>query len=70
VPTYPFKRLFETAMIDEDIEDPMRFTSILYLPGPEVGEHEGWYIDAGAVTHSSANAAAAKAMNKYSGSAR
>ncbi len=70
VAIYPFKRLFQTAMIDEDIDDPMRFTSILYLPGPEVGEHEGWYIDTGAVTHSSVNAAAAKLINKYPGSSR
>jgi hypothetical protein len=70
VAIYPFKRLFQTAMIDEDIEDPMSFTSILYLPGTEAAEHEGWYIDAGAVTHTSANAAAAKLINKYPGSTR
>jgi Protein of unknown function (DUF1329) len=70
VAIYPFKRLFQTAMIDEDIEDTMRFTSILYLPGTEVAEHEGWYIDAGAVTHYSANAAAAKLINKFPGNIR
>src|SRR5215831_2129287 len=70
VAIYPFKRLFQTAIIDEDIDDPMRFTSILYLPGTEAGEHEGWYIDTGAVTHSSASAAGAKLINKYRGSTR
>ena len=70
VAIYPFKRLFQTAMIDEDIDDAMRFTSILYLPGTEVAEHEGWYIDAGDVTHSSANAAAATMMNKYASSTK
>jgi Protein of unknown function (DUF1329) len=70
VAIYPFKRLFQTAMIDEDIDDTMRFTSILYLPGTEVEEHEGWYIDAGAVIHSSAYAAAAKLINKYPGNTR
>ena len=67
VAIYPFKRLFQTAMIDEDIDDPMRFTSILYLPGTEVAEHEGWYIDTGAVTHSLVSAAAAKLINKIGG---
>jgi len=67
VAIYPFKRLFQTAMIDEDIDDPMRFTSILYLPGTEAAEHEGWYIDTGAVTHSLVSAAAAKLINKIGG---
>src|SRR5215831_19477130 len=70
VAIYPFKRLFQTAMMDEDIEDATRFTSILYLPGTEAGEHEGWYIDTGAVTHSLVSAAAAKLINKYRGSTR
>jgi len=80
VAIYPFKRLFQTAMIDEDIEDTMRFTSILYLPGTEVAEHEGWgtevaehegwYIDAGAIIHSSTYAAAAKLINEYPGNTR
>jgi hypothetical protein len=70
VAIYPFKRLFQTAMIDEDIDDTMRFTSILYLPGAEGADHEGWYIDAGALIHSSANAASAKVINRYPGNTR
>ena len=58
---HPFKRLFQTAMIDEDIEDATRVTSILYLSVTEAGEHEGWYIDTGAVTHSSASAGGCEA---------
>ena len=57
-------------MIDEEIDDPWRFTSIVYLPGTAVEEHEGWYIDAGAILHSSAYAAVAKLIDKYPGNAR
>jgi hypothetical protein len=42
VAIYPFKRLFQTAMIDEDIDDTMRFTSIVYPPGAEGADHEGF----------------------------
>jgi hypothetical protein len=38
--------------------------------GTQVAEHEGWYIDAGAILHASAYAAAAKLINKYPGSSR
>jgi len=35
---YPFKRMFETAIVDEDIQTG--FSTISYMPGSEADEHE------------------------------
>ena len=45
---YPFKRMFQTALVDEDIQDG--FSSVVYMPGHETDEHESWYINMGIVT--------------------
>ena len=65
---YPFKRIFTTAIVDEDLRTG--FSSVSYLPGGEADEHEGWYIDAGSVSASSIAAAAATAVNRQSGNTR
>lgn len=40
---YPFKRIFQTAMVDEDILSG--FSTISYTPGQETDEPDGWYIN-------------------------
>jgi hypothetical protein len=54
---YPFKRMIQTAIVDEDIQTG--FSSVSYMPGKESEEREGWYIDPGAVTPSSLAATSA-----------
>ena len=48
VAIYPYKRMFQTALVDEDIQDG--FSSVVYMPGQETDEHESWYINMGIVT--------------------
>ncbi len=48
VAIYPFRRVFQTAMVDEDVQDG--FSTIAYTPGPNADEHECWYINMGTVT--------------------
>jgi hypothetical protein len=48
VAIYPFKRMFQTALVDEDIKDG--FSSVVYMPGHESDDHESWYINMGIVT--------------------
>ncbi len=45
VAIYPFKRMFQTALVDEDIQDG--FSSVVYMPGHESDDHESWYINMG-----------------------
>jgi hypothetical protein len=45
VAIYPFKRMFQTALVDEDIQNG--FSSVVYMPGHESDEHESWYINMG-----------------------
>lgn len=45
---YPYKRMFQTALVDEDIQSG--FSSVVYMPGHESEEHESWYINMGIVT--------------------
>src|SRR5260221_7321812 len=40
VAVYPFKRIFQTALVDEDLQDG--FSSIVYMPGREAQDHECW----------------------------
>ena len=48
VAIYPFKRMFQTALVDEDIKDG--FSSVVYMPGHESEDHESWYINMGIVS--------------------
>ena len=48
VAIYPDKRMFQTALVDEDIQDG--FSTVLYMPGHESEDHESWYINMGIVT--------------------
>ena len=48
VAIYPYKRMFQTALVDEDLQDG--FSSVVYMPGHESDEHESWYINMGIVT--------------------
>jgi hypothetical protein len=50
VAIYPFKRMFQTALVDEDIQDG--YSTVVYTPGHDTDEHECWYINMGVVTRS------------------
>ena len=56
---YPFKRIFETAIVDEDLQSG--FSTVSFMPGYEHDEREGWFIDSGAVSQESMAAMGAKA---------
>lgn len=47
VAIYPFKRIFQTAMVDEDVNTG--FASVSYTPGRDAKEPEGWYINMGMI---------------------
>jgi hypothetical protein len=40
--------MFQTALVDEDVEDG--FSTVVYMPGRESEERECWYINMGIVT--------------------
>ncbi|HTR61092.1 MAG TPA: hypothetical protein VMH37_05270, partial [Candidatus Binataceae bacterium] len=69
---YPFKRIFETAIVDEDLQSG--FSTVSFMPGYEHDEREGWFIDSGAVSQASmaamAASAAASVINAMPGSNR
>ena len=46
VAIWPYKRMFETAQVDEDLTTG--FSTTLYSPPPDGGS-EGWYVNSGAV---------------------
>jgi len=46
VAIWPFKRMFETALVDEDVTNG--FSTVIYSPGPD-SHDDGWYINMGAV---------------------
>jgi len=46
VAVWPFKRMFQTALVDEDLTNG--FSTVVYSPGGKSG-NEGWYINMGAV---------------------
>jgi hypothetical protein len=48
VAIYPFKRMFQTALVDEDLQSG--FSSVVFMPGHEAQDHESWYINMGLVT--------------------
>ncbi|MGO9602401.1 MAG: DUF1329 domain-containing protein [Candidatus Binataceae bacterium] len=47
VAIYPFKRIFQTAMVDEDVNNG--FSTVSYTPGHDTKEPSGWYINMGVV---------------------
>jgi hypothetical protein len=47
VAIYPYKRMFQLALADADLQ--LGYSSIIYMPGREAEEHECWYIDMGTV---------------------
>ncbi|MGO9606846.1 MAG: DUF1329 domain-containing protein [Candidatus Binataceae bacterium] len=47
VAIYPYKRMFQVGLVDEDLTTGG--TSVVYMPGPESTDHECWYIDMGVV---------------------
>jgi hypothetical protein len=47
VAVYPYKRMFQVGLVDEDLTTAG--TSVVYMPGPESTDHECWYIDMGVV---------------------
>jgi hypothetical protein len=57
---FPFKRIFETALVDEDIQSG--FSDVSFMPGYEHDEREGWFIDSGSVTERSIAAEATSAV--------
>ena len=48
VAIWPFKRMFQTALVDEDVTDG--FSTVALSPGFETDEHESWYINMGIAT--------------------
>jgi hypothetical protein len=48
VAIWPFKRMFQTALVDEDVTNG--FSTVALSPGFETDEHESWYINMGLAT--------------------
>ncbi|MGH7813437.1 MAG: DUF1329 domain-containing protein [Candidatus Binataceae bacterium] len=44
---YPYQRIFQLALVDEDVQSG--YSSVVYMPGPHSPERECWYIDMGVV---------------------
>src|ERR1700731_1974864 len=49
VAIWPFKRMFQTALVDEDVTTG--FSTVALSPGVETDEHESWYINMGIATN-------------------
>lgn len=45
---FPYKRIFQTALVDQDLQSG--FSSTVFMPGQDSEEHECWYINMGVVT--------------------
>jgi hypothetical protein len=45
---YPWRRMLQTAMVDEDIQNGC--SSVMYTPGPESGGSEGWRVNTGTIS--------------------
>ena len=45
---YSFDRLFQTALVDEDVQTG--YSTILFTPNPERGEHDTWFINQGIIS--------------------
>jgi hypothetical protein len=50
VAIYPYKRMFQTALVDENVQDG--FSTVLSTPAPHSDERECWYINMGTVGRS------------------
>lgn len=48
VAIYPFKRMFQTALVDENVQNG--FSTVVYTPSHAPEERECWYINMGSVT--------------------
>ena len=48
VAIWPYKRSFQTALVDEDVTNG--FSTILFMPAVDADEHECWYINMGLAT--------------------
>jgi uncharacterized protein DUF1329 len=49
VAIYPYKRIFQLGLVDEDLTT--RASSVAYMPGPTAPDRECWYIDMGVVNN-------------------
>jgi hypothetical protein len=47
VAVYPYKRIFQLGLVDEDLTTQQ--SSIAFMPGPTAPDRECWYIDMGVV---------------------
>jgi len=47
VAIYPYKRIFQLALVDQDLQTG--YSSVVYMPSPSAPERECWYIDMGVV---------------------
>ena len=47
VAVYPYKRIFQLGLVDEDLTTSL--SSVAYMPGPTAPDRECWYIDMGVV---------------------
>ncbi len=45
---YSFDRLFQTAMVDEDVQSG--YSTILFTPNPERPQHDTWFINQGIIS--------------------
>jgi len=50
VAIYPYKRMFQVAWVDEDVNSG--FSTVMYMPGNESQDRDCWYINMGIVTKS------------------
>jgi Protein of unknown function (DUF1329) len=50
VAIYPYKRIFQLGLVDQDLQTG--YSSVVYMPGPNSEERECWYIDMGTVENS------------------
>jgi hypothetical protein len=48
VAIFPFKRIFQTALIDEDLQSG--YSTVVCMPGHESQDPECWYINMGTIT--------------------
>jgi hypothetical protein len=48
VAIFPFKRIFQTALVDEDLQSG--YSTVAYMPGRDSQDPECWYINMGAIT--------------------
>ena len=47
VAVYPYKRIFQLGLVDEDLDS--HISTVAFMPGPTAPDRECWYIDMGVV---------------------